>query len=121
MGWQAASYPALSCFCHVEGVLDLDFAHQRNTTAPQEYTRAEVTLGGLTGLALTYLGKPLDKRQRMTDWAQRPLTDKQIKYAVLDALCLLHIYDTLMVRTQYTPSPYPSPCKKTHEKNQKKN
>lgn len=45
----------------------------------------------LTGVAETYLGKPLDKRARMSDWERRPLTHAQLHYAALDAHVLVQI------------------------------
>lgn len=45
----------------------------------------------LTGVAETYLGKPLDKRVRMSDWERRPLTRAQLHYAALDAHVLVQI------------------------------
>jgi len=37
----------------------------------------------------------LDKSQRITDWEKRPLTDRQIKYAINDVLYLPQIYNAL--------------------------
>lgn len=47
---------------------------------------------GLTAIAETYLGLPLDKRARMSDWERRPLTPAQLQYAALDAHVLVQIY-----------------------------
>ncbi|CAI5712310.1 unnamed protein product [Peronospora destructor] len=47
---------------------------------------------GLTAVAETYLGLPLDKRARMSDWERRPLTQAQLYYAALDAHVLVQIY-----------------------------
>ncbi len=38
------------------------------------------------------LGVELDKSMRFTDWSRRPLTDKQIKYALADVTYLRDIY-----------------------------
>ncbi|CAI5727159.1 unnamed protein product [Peronospora effusa] len=46
----------------------------------------------LTAVAETYLGLPLDKRVRMSDWERRPLTQTQLYYAALDAHVLVQIY-----------------------------
>lgn len=45
----------------------------------------------LTSVTETYLGKPLDKRARMSDWERRPLTRAQLHYAALDAHVLVQI------------------------------
>ncbi len=38
------------------------------------------------------LGKPVDKSSRFTDWAKRPLSEKQLQYALDDVLHLRGIY-----------------------------
>ena len=40
-------------------------------------------------------GASLDKASRFTDWAHRPLTDRQIKYALDDVVHLRTVYDRL--------------------------
>jgi ribonuclease D len=47
---------------------------------------------GLSGLTEACLGRPLDKRQRMTNWEDRPLTSEQINYAAMDAKVLIDIH-----------------------------
>ena len=54
------------------------------------------------GLSVSYenlvsdlLDTALDKSQRITDWERRPLTDKQIKYAMNDVLYLPQVYVAL--------------------------
>eukprot|EP01134_Creolimax_fragrantissima_P002369 CFRG2369T1 len=53
----------------------------------------ENVTGGLSGACNYWLGKPLDKRNQISNWEQRPLRPSQIKYAALDAHCLLSIYE----------------------------
>ena len=50
---------------------------------------------GLSKLCLQVLGQSLDKKEQMSDWAKRPLREKQVTYAALDAACLLKIYQKL--------------------------
>lgn len=50
---------------------------------------------GLATIAKLYLGRPLDKRARMSDWERRPLTPAQLHYAALDAHVLVQIYDKM--------------------------
>lgn len=40
-------------------------------------------------------GKSVDKTSRFTDWSRRPLTDKQLRYALADVIHLRSIYDKL--------------------------
>jgi hypothetical protein len=56
---------------------------------------APSTSVALTNIADLYLGKPLDKRLRMSDWTKRPLTPAQMRYAALDALVLVRILDKM--------------------------
>eukprot|EP00850_Spirogloea_muscicola_P016357 SM000132S26872 [mRNA] locus=s132:176666:183883:- [translate_table: standard] len=76
----AASYPRLTCFHLCTPVLDLHTFAGRGQK------------GGLSQLAKRTLGLPLDKRVRMSDWEQRPLSEQQIRYAAMDAVCLLPIF-----------------------------
>ena len=46
--------------------------------------------------------KKLDKSSRFTDWARRPLTDKQLAYALADVTHLRRIYETLDKRLTKT-------------------
>jgi ribonuclease D len=46
------------------------------------------------------LRKSLDKSSRFTDWAQRPLTSKQLKYALADVIHLRPIYEKLIARLE---------------------
>uniref|UniRef100_UPI00358FCF42 exonuclease mut-7 homolog n=1 Tax=Myxine glutinosa TaxID=7769 RepID=UPI00358FCF42 len=51
---------------------------------------------GLSSLVCQTLGWPLDKRQQLSNWEQRPLTTAQKAYAAADAYCLLEVYKSLM-------------------------
>lgn len=59
------------------------------------YTPAALVGEGLNVLAELCLGKPLDKSDQCSNWANRPLRREQIIYAALDAHCLLQIYKVL--------------------------
>ncbi len=41
-------------------------------------------------------GAPLDKASRFTDWAHRPLTERQIHYALADVVHLRTVYERLL-------------------------
>ena len=42
------------------------------------------------------VGVKIDKDSRMTDWSRRPLTERQLDYALSDVLYLRNIYQTIM-------------------------
>ena len=46
-------------------------------------------------LATSLAGAKIDKSSRFTDWAQRPLTDKQLEYALGDVTHLRVVYEKL--------------------------
>lgn len=55
---------------------------------------------GYEALVKQLLGKTLDKSQRYTDWARRPLTEAQLDYALGDVIYLHEAYRKLMARLE---------------------
>ncbi|MDD3146663.1 MAG: HRDC domain-containing protein [Candidatus Riflebacteria bacterium] len=51
---------------------------------------------GLRSLTEKYLGFTLDKRLQRCDWSRRPLTSAMKEYGLLDAVCLIPIFDYLV-------------------------
>ncbi|VDN56972.1 unnamed protein product [Dracunculus medinensis] len=52
----------------------------------------------LTDLCRWILGEDLDKREQIGNWAVRPLRMAQLRYAALDAFCLIKLYEKLKVK-----------------------
>jgi hypothetical protein len=112
------SFPDVTCFNVVENVVD--FHHDDvigETTTPvmtdigteEEKQQKEEELRaakkrrrhrGLSAFTEEILGSPLNKTQQKSDWEKRPLTPQQIKYAALDAYCLLMLHDRVTQQKQ---------------------
>ncbi|VDK67117.1 unnamed protein product [Litomosoides sigmodontis] len=54
----------------------------------------------LTDLCQKVLGEALDKTEQIGNWAMRPLRREQMKYAAMDAYCLLDLYDKLKIKAE---------------------
>ncbi|GMR57764.1 hypothetical protein PMAYCL1PPCAC_27959, partial [Pristionchus mayeri] len=55
-------------------------------------TKASYT-PSLSSLCESLLGLPLDKREKRSVWTRRPLRSLQLRYAAMDAYCLLLLHD----------------------------
>ena len=51
---------------------------------------------GYANLVESWLGKQIDKGARFTDWSRRPLTDRQIEYAIGDVTYLARIFPRML-------------------------
>jgi ribonuclease D len=85
------------------GRQDLEIFYTATTTMPQPVFDTQVAamvcgFGDQVGyetLVSRLAGAHLDKSQRFTDWSQRPLTERQIKYALGDVTHLRKVYQAL--------------------------
>lgn len=89
---------------------DLDLLHLSMPSSKQWKTEELVDLknlktldgkpiaGGLAGVVNTFLNVSLNKRQQLSNWEKRPLTQEQITYGACDACCLLDVYYVLCQR-----------------------
>jgi len=53
---------------------------------------------GYANLVESWLGKTIDKGARFTDWSRRPLTERQIEYAIGDVTYLAKIFPKILKR-----------------------
>lgn len=53
---------------------------------------------GYSNLVESWLGIPVDKGARFTDWSRRPLTERQIEYAIGDVTHLSRIFPRMLKR-----------------------
>jgi ribonuclease D len=57
---------------------------------------------GYSNLVESWLGMTVDKGARFTDWSRRPLTDRQIEYAIGDVTHLSKIFPKMLKRLMKT-------------------
>jgi hypothetical protein len=57
--------------------------------------RVDLRNKSLSDVSLALLGQPLNKKQRLSNWAIRPLTSEQIIYAALDVYAPILIFEHL--------------------------
>lgn len=81
---------------------DIRALNQRTEIEPmnflelQEYVKPfGIQAASLQKIYAIVFNKKISKRQRLTNWAAKTLTDQQQKYAALDAWACLRIYDQL--------------------------
>ena len=56
---------------------------------------ADLRNKSLNDVCLMFLGQPLNKQQRLSNWALRPLTFEQVSYAALDVYAPILIFESL--------------------------
>lgn len=57
---------------------------------------------GYSNLVESWLGLTIDKGARFTDWSRRPLTERQIEYAIGDVTHLCKIFPKILARLKKT-------------------
>lgn len=65
----------------------------------QLFSLQKNSLNSLSDFCQIFLGKPLNKSERMSDWNSRPLSARQLHYAALDAHSLLAVFDAMLLRS----------------------
>lgn len=85
---------------------DVEIFYQQGETIPSPIFDTQIAAmvcgfgenAGYERLVKDITGKSLDKTQRFTDWARRPLSQRQIQYALDDVIYLRAVYETLKKR-----------------------
>ncbi|GAB5359322.1 hypothetical protein AAMO2058_000534500 [Amorphochlora amoebiformis] len=87
------SFPLQTCFREPQSVIELSSIWKQTF---QKGNKRKVTApASLSLMGQELLGKPLDKRKAMSDWARRPLAKAQKHYAALDAYVAIQIVNEL--------------------------
>ncbi|KAI3800232.1 hypothetical protein L1987_35543 [Smallanthus sonchifolius] len=81
-----------SGFHRVEPFLDIATIYHKQMRRKTKGTKS------LSFICQELLGISLSKELQCSDWSLRPLTQDQMTYAALDALCLIHIFDVFQQR-----------------------
>jgi hypothetical protein len=74
----AKTFPAIK---DVQMQSFVDFADLNAVRNDQEDSETTTTRGGLAGVVEKFLNRSLNKKQQLSNWEQRPLTNEQTQYA----------------------------------------
>ena len=86
---------ALSDVAFFKTSLNIEVAPFRCTKVMSKLIRTYTQGHGLKDLSLELLGLDVNKDQQQTNWGQKDLTGKQLKYAANDVIHLIQIYRKL--------------------------
>jgi ribonuclease D len=103
--WEAIVAPGHQTVVHA-GRGEMEFCLQAVDRLPQRLFDVQVAAGlvgfeypaGFSALVMKILGQPAAKHETRTDWRRRPLSKRQIEYALEDALYLQPLCDALQAR-----------------------
>ncbi len=106
--------PMLELFCNNEDVLkvfhaggqDVEIIYNLTGKTPHPIFDTQIAMMaisqseqiGYANLVESWLGKTIDKGARFTDWSRRPLTERQIEYAIGDVTYLARIFPRILKR-----------------------
>lgn len=103
------SDPAVTKVVH-SGKHDFDIFHHAAGVVPKNVFDTQIaaavighgkrTQVALRALVAGFVGRELSKQQQMSDWKRRPLTPRQVDYAISDVRYLLPLRDRLVIRAR---------------------
>ena len=104
--------PMLELFCNNEEVLkvfhaggqDVEIVYNLTGRTPHPIFDTQIAMMavsqseqiGYANLVESWMGKQIDKGARFTDWGRRPLTERQLEYAIGDVTYLAKIFPRLL-------------------------
>jgi ribonuclease D len=104
--------PMLELFCNNEDVLkvfhaggqDVEIIYNLTGKTPHPIFDTQIAMMaisqseqiGYANLVESWVGKTIDKGARFTDWSRRPLTERQIEYAIGDVTYLAKIFPKIL-------------------------
>jgi ribonuclease D len=104
--------PMLELFCNNEDILkvfhaggqDVEIIYNLTGRTPHPIFDTQIAMMavsqseqiGYANLVESWMGKTIDKGARFTDWSRRPLTERQIEYAIGDVTYLAKIFPRLL-------------------------
>ena len=90
-----ASFPYLPCFASYHGVVDLQSVSTLLLAGGSKKKKCH-NINSLQKMVAILVNKYLDKSMQCSDWTERPLSSKQVAYAILDAAVLPLLLDRLL-------------------------
>jgi ribonuclease D len=86
------------------GGQDVEIFYNLTGTTPQPIFDTQIAMMaisqseqiGYANLVESWMGKTVDKGARFTDWSRRPLTDRQLEYAIGDVTYLAQIFPMML-------------------------
>jgi len=79
---------------------DTFFSHCDSYAAAANTSTPTKNIHSLSTACHIFLGRPLLKREQLSNWDSRPLQLSQLQYAALDAHCLIELLEMAVLRSQ---------------------
>lgn len=100
--WEAVAAPGRETIVHA-GRSEIEFCIRSAGRAPERLFDVQIAAGlagaeypaGLASLVSRFLKRRTVKHETRTDWRRRPLSKRQIEYALADARCLRPLRDAI--------------------------